>query len=80
MKLGPIGIAGKAEQSVPSRHDHAQATEKRHRWRLRDRHGALSMQLAEQGGEGHDKNLFTEIIADVQGPAAPILQIGYLDQ
>jgi hypothetical protein len=40
----------------------------------------LSMQLAEQGGEGHDKNLFTEIIADVQGPAAPIQQIGYLDQ
>ena len=36
MKLGPIGIAGNAEQSVPSRHDHAEATEKRHRWRLRD--------------------------------------------
>ena len=40
MKLGPIGIAGNAEQSVPSRHDHAEATEKRHRWRLRDQHGA----------------------------------------
>jgi hypothetical protein len=31
-----------------------------------------SMQLAENGSEWHSKNLFAEIVADMQNPTAPV--------
>src|SRR5260370_42333339 len=38
------------------------------------------MRFAEQGGERHDKSLFAEIVADVQGPIAPVLRAGRHDE
>ena len=74
MQLRPIGIAGNPDQPVPPRHDHVQVLAKRHRHRLRDPHGALSVRLAQHGRKRHAEDLFAVIIADVQDPAAPIFQ------
>ena len=38
------------------------------------------MRFAEQGDEGHAEDLFVEIIADVQDPAAPVLRAGRHDE
>jgi hypothetical protein len=80
MEFGPIGIKGAADHGVPPRHDPIEAPEQRHEWRLRDQHGDLSVRLAEQGGERHGKNLVIEIVADVQGPVAPVFRAARRDQ
>jgi len=38
------------------------------------------MRLAEHGGEGHGKNLFAEIVVDVQNPTTPVFRVGRHDE
>jgi hypothetical protein len=41
---------------------------------------ALSIRFAEHEHEGHDEDLFAEIVADMHNPAAPVFRSGHHDE
>jgi hypothetical protein len=64
MTLGAIPVTGSRDELDASPLDTNHASEKRRHGTLNREHGTL-MRLAEHEGEGHNEELFTEVVVDV---------------
>jgi hypothetical protein len=67
VQLGPIRIPDGTDQRVPSLDDPPQYAVQRH--------GVLSVWLAEDGCERQGQDFLAELIGDVQDPSPPILRV-----